>query len=132
MPNGYHGSAEGWNRLEEPLRQADAAIAAFAERHRIPIDRSPSSWPERSLRWGNNPTRLIQIYLEDETALSWTFWICASEDRGQQRFWKRTFLRRGVQMRALLSELDSLLDEALRVVSSWSSDQLEPATTLRK
>ena len=132
MPNGYHGSDEGWQRLEEPLCQADSVIAAFGKRHGIPIGRNHHNWPERSLEWGKNPARIIQIYLEDESQLSWTVWICASEDRGRQRFWKRSYLRRGVQMNALLGEIESILEEGFRVVSSWTSDQLEFAATLRE
>lgn len=131
MPNGYHGSAAGWERLEGPLREADTALAAFGERHGIAISRNYHNWPERSLRWGSNPEKLIQIFLANEEQLTWSIWLCASEDRGRQRFWKRSFLRQGVSMSELLGEVDSLLEEGHRIVSSWTSDQLEFATTLR-
>ena len=132
MPNGSHGPDEVWERLEGPLRQADSAIAAFGERHGGAVSGNYHNWPERSICWGSKPKRMIQIYLDDEAQVTWNVWICASEDRGQQRFWKRSFLRRGVPMSVLLGEIDSLLEEGLRVVSSWTSEQLEFATTLRE
>jgi hypothetical protein len=60
MPNGHHGTDEEWKRLEAPLRDVDNAIDAFAKRHRIAIGRNYHNWPERSLRWGSDPERLIQ------------------------------------------------------------------------
>jgi len=130
MPNGHHGADEEWKRLEAPLREVDGAIEAFANRHGIPIGRNYHNWPERSLRWGSDLERLIQIYLQDEQRLTWNLWLCVSQDRGRQRFWKRQFLRQDVSMGDISPVIDSLLEEAFRVVSTWRAEDLEVVAKL--
>lgn len=130
MPNGHHGTDDEWKRLEAPLHDVDSAIDAFAKRHRIAIGRNYHNWPERSLRWGSDPERLIQIYLHDEHRLTWNLWLCVSQDRRRQRFWKRQFLRQDVSMGDISPIIDSLLEEAFRVVSAWRAEDLEFATKL--
>jgi hypothetical protein len=130
MPNGPHGTEEEWKRLEAPLCEVDGAIEAFAKRHRIAIGRNYHNWPERSLRWGSDPEGLIQIYLHDEQRLTWNLWLCVSQDRGRQRFWKRQFLRSDVSMGDISPVIDSLLEEAFRIVSAWREEDLEFATKL--
>lgn len=130
MPDGYHGSDEDWKRLERPLRDIDPLVEAFAKRHKIALSRNYHNWPERSLRWGADPERVIQIYLEDADRLTWNLWLCASQDRGLQRFWKNQFLCHNVAMGELNPVMEQLLDEALRIVSSWRTEDLEFATTL--
>ncbi len=124
MPNGHHGTDEEWKRLEGPLRDIDESIEAFAKRHGMAIGRNYHSWPERSLRWDSNPERLIQVYLEDEERLTWNLWLCASEDRGGQRFWKNQMLRRNVPMSEIRPVIGQLLDEALTIVGSWRAEDL--------
>ena len=124
MPNGRYGSNEEWDRLEAPLLEMDPALEEFAMRHGMSIGRNHHSWPERSLRWGSAPERLIQIYLADEKRSTWNIWLCASEDRAGRRFWKQEFLRREVPMREVCPVIEALLDEALEIVGSWSSGAL--------
>jgi hypothetical protein len=130
VPNGYHGSEEEWKRLEAPLRESDAPIEAFAKRHKMAIGLNYHDLPGRSLRWGRDPDRLIQIYLEDEGRLTWNLWLCASQDRGRQRFWKKHFLRHDVPMAEMSPVIEQFLDEALVTVSSWGLADLEFATML--
>lgn len=132
MTNGRNGSETEWERLEAPLRDIDPLIDAFAGRHKLALSRNHSNWPERSLRWGADPERVIQIYLEDADRLTWNLWLCASEDRGRNRFWKRQFLRHNVPMSELSPLIEQLLEEALRTVSSWRAEDLEFATTLAR
>jgi hypothetical protein len=131
MPNGYHGPEEEWRRLEALLRELDAPLEAFAARHGMTIGRNYHSWPERSLRWGSDPEKVIQIYLEDEKQLTWNVWLCASQDRGRQRFWKRDFLRRDTPMVELHPIIEQLLDEAFSTLNSWRVEDLEFATELK-
>lgn len=128
MPNGFHGTKGEWKRLETPLLEITPSLEAFAGRHEMAATRNHHAWPERSLRWGTDPARLIQIYLEDEERLTWNLWLCASQDRGGRRFWKQAYLRRGVPMAELSPAIDGLLDEALRLVSSWRLEDLELAS----
>jgi hypothetical protein len=127
MPNGHHGTEEEWKRLEAPLREIDPAFEAFARRHKLSLGRNYHNWPERSLRWGSDLQRLIQIYLQDEQRLTWNFWLCASQDRGQQRFWKQQSLRRDTPMADITPLIESLLDEAFSRVSAWRPGDLERA-----
>ena len=132
MPNGHHGSEKEWERLEAPLRDIDAAIEAFAVRHRMAIGRNYHAWPERSLRWGSDPERVIQIYLGDEERLTWNLWLCASQERDRQRFWKRQFLRQNIPMGEMSPLIEQLLNEGFLIVNSWRLEDLEPATTFER
>ena len=130
MPNGFHGSRETWDRIEAPLRPLDPALEAFAHKLGVPLTRNSRNWPERSLRWGEPVSRLIQLYLEDEDRLTWTLWVCASEDRTSARYWRRESLRKDVPIEEISSHLASLLDQAHQLVTRWSSKDLEFATEL--
>jgi len=128
MPNGHHGTEEEWKRLEGPLRDVDAPIEAFAKRHGMAISRNYHNSPERSLRWGSDPERLIQIYLEDEQLLTWNLWLCASQDRGRQRFWRNQMLRHNAPMSEIRPVIEQLLDEALSIVGSWRAEDLSASS----
>jgi hypothetical protein len=128
MPNGHYERDEDWKRLEGPLRDVDAPIDAFAKRHGMAVSRNYHNWPERSLRWGSSPERLIQIYLEDEGRLTWNLWLCASQDRGGQRFWKHQVLRHNIPMGEISPAIEQLLDEALRIVGSWRAEDLSASS----
>ena len=130
MPNGFHGSREAWDRIEAPLRALDPTFEAFARKLGVPLGRNTRSWPERSVRWGSQLSRLIQLYLEDEDRLTWTLWVCASEDRSSARYWRREFLRKGVPIEDVAPQLASLLERAHELVTGWSSRDLELATEL--
>ena len=130
MPNGFHGSREAWNRIEAPLRPLDPILEAFAHRLGVPLGRNYRNWPERSLRWGAPISHLIQLYLEDEDHLTWTLWVCASEDRSSARYWRRDFLRKDVPIEEISTHLAALLDQAYELVTGWSSQDLEFATEL--
>jgi hypothetical protein len=130
MPNGFRGTDEAWARLEAPLLVLDPVLETFAREHDLSLARNYHNWPERSLKWGAPIERLIQIYLEDDTALTWNVWLCASEDRGAARYWKRAFLRQAVLIDEIERALPGLLEEALAQVNTWSQEQLEFATKL--
>ena len=130
MPNGFHGTDETWARLEAPLLRLDPMLEGFARDHGLSVGRNYHNWPERSLTWGAPINRLIQVYLEDQDALTWNVWLCATEDRGPARYWKQEFLKRAVSIEEVERALPHLLEEARLRVQSWSSDQLEFATKL--
>ena len=130
MPNGFHGTHETWVRLEAPLRSLDPVLERFAQDYGLSIGRNYHNWPERSLTWGAPISRLIQVYLEDEEALTWNVWLCAAEDRGPARYWRQEFLKRAVSIEEIEHALSELLEEARLRVESWSSDELEFATEL--
>jgi hypothetical protein len=130
MPNGFHGTDQAWSRLEAPLLRLDSALEIFARQHSLSLGRNYHNWPERSLKWGVPVNRVIQFYLEDEEALSWNVWLCASEDRGAARYWKRAFLKQAVPIEEIERDLSRLLEEALAQVNAWSSEELEFATNL--
>jgi len=130
MPNGFHGTDEAWSRLEAPLLRLDSPLEAFAREHGLSLGRNYHNWPERSLKWGAPINRLIQVYLDDEQTLTWNVWLCASEDRGAARYWRRAFLRQGVPIEEIERDLPVLLGEALARVNSWSPEHFEFATSL--
>src|SRR5262245_13718983 len=128
MPNGFHGTAEEWQRLEEPLRSLDVQLDRFALSHRARLTRNYHDYPERSLTWRHHGIRrLIQIYLADPDRATFNVWICASRDRlwGRRR-WKREYLRQNATIASIRTELTPLLDAAWERVESWLETDLEP------
>ncbi len=125
MPNGFYGSSDEWKKMEAPLLEIDQALMVFAKRWGMLFSKNYHEWPERSLTWGSNIRHLIQIYLENEKAMTWNVWLCASQHRGKQRFWKNHFLRRSVPFHTIHSDLKQLLEEARNIVNQWSERDLE-------
>ena len=133
MANGYHGSREGWDRITEPLLGLDPILAAFAEDRGLVLGKNTHNWPDRTFRWEDSLERLIQIYLADQSTLTWHLWICASEDRSDGwRYSKREHLAYGVTAQELELDLSRLLADAWKRVTAWKTADLERAVHLRR
>jgi len=133
MPNGFHGSREEWARMEMPFLKIDAQLAEFALESGFSLTKNYHGWPERSLvSTEGNLHRLIQIYLENEEKLTLNLWICVSEDRGNERFWKKHTLRKDVPAKEIENDLSTLLKEALEIARSWTSGDLKFATKIKR
>lgn len=130
MPNGFHGSKAQWERIESPLRVLDEGLESFSKQYGIRVTRNTRNWPDRSLIWGEPIRRLIQIYLADEEHLTYHFWLCASEDRGDKRYWKHQFLKEEASASEISGELGNLLERGRTLLESWDGDALDFATTL--
>ncbi len=89
-------------------------------------------WPERSLSWGKNIRKLIQIYYEDEKKAIFDFWICSSQDRGLKRYWKNTFLKKGVPFSEIKRNIHDLLEKGFNELESWKEEDLEFAREIKK
>jgi hypothetical protein len=126
MPNGFYGPKNEWDRMEAPLLRIDQVLEVFASVHGLQFSRNYHDWPERSLVWETSSIRkLIQIFLSNEKELTFTVWICASEDRDRQRFWKQKSLKVGVAIEDIVSTLEDLLTEAKDILDSWNTTDLE-------
>ena len=130
MANGFRGPQAQWETLETPLRALDAELQAFAERHGAALTSNSRNWPDRSIIWGNSIRRLVQIYLADEVRLTYSFWLCASEDRGSNRYWRKQFLREAVPIAEIAADLPDLLEQGRSLLEGWASETLEFATAL--
>jgi hypothetical protein len=73
---------------------------------------------------------LIQVFLESDEKSTYTVWICASEDREHERYWKQRNLKKAVPFKEIEENLESLLDEAKSQLDGWSSSELEFAAKL--
>jgi hypothetical protein len=127
MPNGHQGSRADWLRLEAPLLELDPVLSEFARIRGLSISKNYHDWPERSLVWGSGVRRLIQLYLQDSETLRFNLWLCASQDRGSSRFWKKDFLFERRLMDEFRPQLFALLDEGYALVNSWDSSMFELA-----
>jgi len=125
VPNGFHGTAEEWERIEAPLKRLDDTLADYAKRHGLALSRNYHNWPERSLRWGAAIERFVQIYLANEKQLTFNLWLCAFEDRGSKRYWKQRVVKECVPIDEIEKNLEPLLDAARTEVDASSSDELE-------
>ena len=119
--------------MEAPFREIDKELFVFARTYRMQISKNYHNWPERSLRWSSNGIdTLIQVYLQDEKRLTNCVWICGSQDREQQRFWKNAFLRKNVAWAEVCDGISESLATAYKIVESWVSSDLEPSTQIGK
>jgi hypothetical protein len=130
MANGFHGPQSQWDKLEIPLRALDGELRAFAERYGIALSSNSRNWPDRSIVWGSPIRRLIQIYLADEERVTYSVWVCASEDRGDKRYWRRELLKEAVSIGEIAAELPELLERSRSLLERWTSETLEFATAL--
>jgi hypothetical protein len=130
VPNGYHGTEEGWRRLEAPLKEIDAVLEAFAAGHELNVSRNSRGDPERSLWNDGHVRRLIQIFVGDEKAPTYKVWLCASQDRGRERYWKRRFITEAATSTELKSSIGEWLSEGYAELFGWSEDDLVFATRL--
>jgi hypothetical protein len=128
---GWYCTPEEWQRLEGPLLTIDPILERFAESHSLRLSKNAKGSPERSLRWGDNGY-LIQVYLESETGPSWNLWLCCSEDRKDNRNWRRDLPVSGERIETFRKRLSPLLEESFNRVEAWGADpdQLEFATKL--
>lgn len=110
--------------MTAPLKGIDRVLKLFASEQGLMLLRNTRNWPERSFRWGSPIERLIQIYLVDESQLTWTLWICAIEDRAGGRCWKQKFLREEVSIEEISNHLPELLREAYSEVTGWTAKDL--------
>jgi hypothetical protein len=129
---GWYGTKEEWERIESPLLEIDSIIDDFANELGLSIGKNHKDWPERSIEWGTDVRCLIQLYLADEKSLTFNLWLCASQDRGKERYWKQETPVKGKLVSDFRADLASLLREGRKKLVSWSEnkDQLEFATTL--
>jgi hypothetical protein len=111
--------------MEAPLLRADPVLQKFAATRGLAVSKNYHGDPERSLRWGGGIQRLIQLYLEDSDRLTLNLWVCASQDRGGTRFWRRDFVVKEKKLEDFFERLPVLLEEAYALVNAWSADSLE-------
>jgi hypothetical protein len=131
VPNGYHGGEADWSRLEAPLRDIDPILEAFASAKQLTLTRNLRGEPERSLHYSSAVRRLIQLYVESASGPTFNVWVCASEDRGLERYWKRDFIARSVTPDELRKSLETWLEAAHDQLLRWNSEDLVFATTIQ-
>ena len=127
MANGFYGSKSEWARITVPLERLDSELERFARAKALTLGKNTKNWPDREFRWEDTLRRLIQIYLADQEQLTWTMWICASEDRSSKRFWQKQTLIEAVSIEDLEAQLPDLLESAWEAVRRWAASDLTPA-----
>jgi hypothetical protein len=119
-----------FDELESPLRSVDKVLTQFAADHKIELTQNFKGWPERSLRWRKDGIdRLVQISLNDPNAKTFDFWICASQERGAVRYWKRENLKKNAAWREIGPEIGRLLAAGYGQVDSLSRADLVSANS---
>jgi hypothetical protein len=129
---GWYGTEEEWQRLEAPLLSIDLALEQFASEHGFAVSKNHKDNPERSIRWGTNPSCLIQIYLEHDSGPTWNLWLCCSEDRGDSRYWRKEMPIRDEPIEGFRERLPNLLEDGFKQLEEWKAqpEELEFATKL--
>jgi hypothetical protein len=131
---GWYGTKEAWERMELPLKQLDPALDQFAHKYELRVRKNAKDWPERSLIWGTDVRCLMQVFLVDQAAQTLNLWICASQDRDGNRFWKNETPRKEVRATELAQDLLDLLEAGKHKLDQWSAhpEELEFATKLAR
>ncbi len=124
-------SEDDWEKFTKPLKRVDPFLREFADKIGATIDYDHQNNPSRAIRWGDQVIRLIQIFLDDEKDFKFTVWICASEDRGQKRYWKNETIFKNVDFEVIENQLKDILDSAYKTVESWKSTDLQFAVELK-
>ena len=129
---GWYGTKEEWERIEAPLLDVDPILDDFASEAGLTISKNYKDWPERSVVWGGDIRCIIQLYLVDEKDLTFNLWLCASQDRGHKRFWKRETPIKEQRVGQFRDRLAEELREGHKKVVEWSGSaaDLEFATNL--
>lgn len=130
---GWHGTQEEWRRIEAPLLGIDPVMEAFATQHGLVLSKNLKDWPSRHVEWGADVRCLIQLYLVNQHALTFSLWLCASEDRGNMRYWRQEKAINEMRLSEFSSALAEHLQSGRTKLLEWSEDsaQLEFATVLR-
>ena len=134
MANGGYFTEQRWQKIESPLLGVDSIINEFAESNGLEVTRNHKGWPERSIVWNHNNVRcLIQLYLASEDSLSFNLWLCASQDRGRERFWKQENPIKNRTIPEFSEQLSVLLEEGREKLLKWSNDPsvMEYATKIK-
>lgn len=129
---GWYGSREEWQRLEAPLLSIDPVIEEFTSAHGLTVSKNHRDYPERSMRWGDNPSCLIQISLEHDSGPTWNLWLCCWQDRGDCRYWRKDTPVRDQPLAAFCDKLPTLLADSFTRLEGWKAapERLKFATKL--
>ena len=125
MPNGFHGSQERWHRITAPLEEIDGFWRDFARRHDLRVTENHRNWPERSLRWGKEMQKAIEIFLVDEEAMTFSCCLSAVRDRSGKRLWRRKLLMQNAPWSEIKNRVQELVQQGYRDLESWTEEDLE-------
>jgi hypothetical protein len=129
---GWHGTREEWDRIEAPLLDIDSVISEFAAKVGLSVQKNQKDWPSRHIEWGSDVRCLIQLYLADQETLTFNLWLCASEDRGNKRYWKQEMPIKQLPVSDFAGSLGAQLQKGHAKLSEWCKNkmQLEFATVI--
>ena len=129
---GWDGTKAEWKRAEAPLKLMDRELKRFARTHGLTITKNVKEWPGRSITWGSDVRCGIQLFLVDPATGTYNFWICALQDRDDNRFWKQEYPRKEVQAPEIANDLTELLEYGKRKLDYWSAhpEEMEFATRI--
>jgi len=131
MPNGFHGEKEEWVRISTPIKELDEKLSRFAEENGMKISIDYHNVPSRSLRWGKDIERGIHITLVDEKKMIYRYGVSAFQDRGDDRYWKKSIILQDVSLETIKNDLHKLLTDGKRIVDDWEAEDLEFAIKLK-
>lgn len=109
-------------QLEKPLLELDPIIEKFANERGLSVSKNQKNWPERSIFWGANVRCLIQIYLASENGTAFNLWLCASEDKNNERFWKHETPIKSLPIEDFKNSFHELLESSFVKLHNWASD----------
>ena len=130
MPNGYHGSREGWSELEAPFVAADAIVERFARAHDAEVIKNSRNWPGPSVDRRDPIRRSVWVSLTDDDDARYDMGASASFDRDGKRYFRTEPLKDGVDWPEMVDDLEALLRHGFELACSWSEDDIPYALDL--
>lgn len=112
-------------RLEEPLFRLEPIWKAFALNNNLTLVMNAKGWPNLTIEWGKAIRLLLQLFLCSETEPKYTFWLCASQDRGTKRYWKKETPIQGQGIDEFFDRFPLLLQESRVKLEDWTESDLE-------
>ncbi|HYR89531.1 MAG TPA: hypothetical protein VE422_35985 [Terriglobia bacterium] len=132
MPNGFYGSQEQWQRLEQAFLEWEEIFDRFARAKTVQVIRNAHGWPSRSLEWIHQSIqRKIEVVANDVPSETFNVWTYAWKDVGDKRFSKVTSVGTNLSKATLAKRLTDILDEAWAQVNAWSDNDLSSVTDIK-
>jgi hypothetical protein len=128
---GYSEFSEEADALhQQNLNSIIKNINEFVKSRNIKLELNSHGWPSRLMTWiSNGIHRTIQIYVASDKQ-TYMFWVAASKDIDNKRYWKQTTLKDNVSWDEIFSDIDKLLAEGYELANSWKNEDLSYASDI--
>ena len=106
-------------KFESQLRLLDNILSSFAYENKMVLTKNADMGAERTLTWGEENRKKIQIFLNNKKKGTYNLWLSAAYDVAEKRYWKNFYLKKDVEFEVIKKNIGKLLLESKQIVDSW-------------